>query len=344
MRSLRGALCALLIALSGVRAPAAPAAETAPESSATTDQQQGRDELETIVVTGERPGPALWKVTRKDHVLWILPMFGPLPDRLVWRSGEVESVIADSQAIYADALIATERSSDRKVDARLMKALGNGGGKPLWRVMPPALYAQFTLLSRRYAGDSRQFDYFRPYEATDLLREKAMERLTLTSDGGIVATVRALAAGHGVKFFNRRPIERGDWGRIISQLENTPREADVACAQARLERLDTDLRQAVVRANAWARGDIGALRQDADLYNGRGDIAACEQFFGYMKFVRQRTLDLRKRSYQEYVRALKKNRSTLVLAPIGELFDDNGMIARFSADGYGVQAPPEVSE
>ena len=42
--------------------------------------------LEEVLVTGQQPGPGLWKVTRPsdgtDHVLWVLGSYGPLPKKL----------------------------------------------------------------------------------------------------------------------------------------------------------------------------------------------------------------------------------------------------------------------
>lgn len=297
-------------------------------------------ELEPVLVTGERPGPALWKVTHKRNTLWILPTFGPLPARLVWRSRHVEEVIRDSQAVYADARVASARISDRRADERLWKALSNVDGKLLWDVMPPDLYQQFQDLNTRYVGAERvAYEHFRPFQATDLLRERAMQRLTLTSDGGVPATVQRLAAKYRVKFMAPRPIEGREWNKVIAELDKTPREADIACAKARLDRLETDLRESVDRANAWSRGDVQSLREDPGLYMDNMDIAVCAQFFRHMKFVRERMQDLRKNSYATYVRALKKNRSTLILVSITDMFDANGVIAKFMADGYQVEEP-----
>ena len=52
-------------------------------------QSAGADLL-LILVTGQQPGPGLWKVTHPsaghDHVLWILGSYGPLPRKMQWRS------------------------------------------------------------------------------------------------------------------------------------------------------------------------------------------------------------------------------------------------------------------
>jgi len=320
------ALCAALPQFALAQSTAAPDPAAIPE-------------LETFVVTGEQPGPALWKVTRKDHTLWILPTFGPLPAKLVWRSSQVEAVIRDSQEVYAEPRIPLQRRTDAESQQRLWKAITNENGKLLQQVMPPDLYVQFSDLSRRYAGGTRVFELFRPFQATDMLKDAAMERLQLTSDGGIADIVLNLAGRYGVKFMRLKELDTRAWDKMVSQLEKTPREADLACTKARLDRLESDLRQAVDRSNAWARGDISTLREDPGLHTDGADIKVCGQFFQHMTFVRKTIADKRKNNYVTYQRALKKNHSTLILMPIDEMFDANGLIAKLRKDGYQVEEP-----
>ena len=58
-----------------------------------------------------------------------------------------------------------------------------------------------------------------------------------------------------------------------------------------------------------------------------------------MRFVRQALASQRKKSHAAYLQALKKNQSTLILVPIDEMFDPNGLIAGFRKAGYQVEEP-----
>ena len=42
--------------------------------------------LDEVLVTGEQPGPAMWKAKRGDHTLWIVGTLRPLPSKMTWRS------------------------------------------------------------------------------------------------------------------------------------------------------------------------------------------------------------------------------------------------------------------
>ena len=296
-------------------------------------------ELETFVVTGEQPGPALWKVTYQDHTLWILPTLGPLPDRLVWKSAQVETVIGESQVVYAETRIPLQRPTDLKSQQRAMKAISNPDGKPLSAVMPAALYKQFSDLNRRYAGNNGMLESFRPFQATDMLKDSAMAQLSLTSDGGVHDRVRELARKYRVEYLEFEELDTRAWNTMISQLERTPREADLACTKARLDRLESDLREAVERSNAWARGDIETLRQDAGLRADGVDLDVCRQFFQHMKFVRETVATVRRKSHSAYERALKENSSTLAVVSIRDMFGPEGLITRFRKKGYGIEEP-----
>ena len=65
------------------------------QAPAATEPTEALDE---VVVSGEYPGPGLWKITRADatdgHVLWIVGEPPPLPRRMKWKSKDIEAVAA----------------------------------------------------------------------------------------------------------------------------------------------------------------------------------------------------------------------------------------------------------
>ena len=57
------------------------------------------DELETVLIVGEQPEPGLWKVSKGDHVMWVLATYQPLPKSMTWLSQRIEARIAESQEV-----------------------------------------------------------------------------------------------------------------------------------------------------------------------------------------------------------------------------------------------------
>ena len=60
------------------------------------------EDLEVVLVTGEQPGPGLWKVSSGDHVLWILGEVAPQPGKVKWRSKRFEALLDQSQEVLLD--------------------------------------------------------------------------------------------------------------------------------------------------------------------------------------------------------------------------------------------------
>src|SRR5690349_2405874 len=61
-------------------------------------------DLEVVVVTGEQPGPGLWKVTSKSgfHELWILGEVSPFTRQVKWQPREFDKVLRSSQELLLD--------------------------------------------------------------------------------------------------------------------------------------------------------------------------------------------------------------------------------------------------
>jgi len=64
------------------------------EASAAAAEAPDTDVAE-VEVTGERPGPNLWRVSNGDHVVWLMGTLDPLPKGITWRSQEIESVLGE---------------------------------------------------------------------------------------------------------------------------------------------------------------------------------------------------------------------------------------------------------
>jgi uncharacterized protein YbaP (TraB family) len=298
-------------------------------------------ELETVVITGVRPGPALWKVSSRDHTLWILPTLAALQRQLTWRSTQLESLMAQSRAVYTEATLLMQVSDGGMADPRVAAALMNPeGSEGLSSVLPPDLYTRFAALNEKYASGDSNLERFRPFYASLELHNRALQHLQLDSDGGVHATVRQLARKHYVtlKTLDRtlRPNARTLWN-----LRLTSRRADIRCARWQLMQLERDLREAIARANAWSVGDIPALRRDWEATQQR-DRSSCQALFQRLAPTARAIREARDLSYATLRTALQENKSTVALVLMEEVFDPEGLIARFRKAGYQIEEPVYV--
>src|SRR5262249_28576798 len=143
----------------------------APSQSADAADQRVAEETQTILVVGEQPGPGLWKVTRGDHVMWILGTHGPLPVRMVWRSQQVESLIAQSQEVLYPGRVHVGTDigllKGLTLLPAMMRASKNPNGATLKDILSPETYAKWLVLRDKYVDDADRVEKLRPYLAAD---------------------------------------------------------------------------------------------------------------------------------------------------------------------------------
>src|SRR6187455_237909 len=97
------------------------------------------EDLEVVLVTGEQPGPGLWKVSSADHVLWILGEVAPQPDQVKWRSKRFEALLEHSQEVLLDfSGVMWPDSLQEDAEVRIRKL---PGGQTLKEIVSPGLYA-----------------------------------------------------------------------------------------------------------------------------------------------------------------------------------------------------------
>ena len=126
------------------------------------------DALEEVLVTGQQPGPGLWRVTRAGdphgHVLWILGNYSPLPRKMTWRSAELAGVLAVSQAVLAPVSVSASAGPLGGVTLlpSLIGVRSNPDDKRLQEVVPADLYARWLPLKARYLGKNDGVEDWRP--------------------------------------------------------------------------------------------------------------------------------------------------------------------------------------
>src|SRR4029079_18826930 len=163
--------------------------------------------MEEVVVTGEFPGPGMWKVWRADdpaHVLWIVGDPPPLPKRVQWKSRDVESAALRSQEILLDASVRLE--PDEKIGLfrglsllpAAMKARKNPDKATLRDRLPPDLYARWLAQKKLYLGRDSGVEDWRPFFAATKLRKAAFDELKLRDGGMVWEGVGKLARKHEI--------------------------------------------------------------------------------------------------------------------------------------------------
>ena len=303
-----------------------------------------RDIIDNVLVSGEQPGPSLWKISKDDHVLWILGTWGPLPKRITWRSRTVEAVIAQSQEILAEVNVSADIGFFQGL-LLLPAALGvrkNPDGATLSQILPPDLYARWLVQKEKYLGRDKGIERFRPIFAAGEVFSKAIAQSGLTYDDIVWPVVRKLAKKHDVKITTPQIKLNLEKPRAALKKFSKMSLEDQQCFEATIKRLETDMYYMSARANAWSVGDLQTLRNLP--YPDQFTTCGGAVFEGpVLETVGLK--DLPDRFLGAWLEAaenaLAHNESTFAVLSITELNAEDGRLGRLRAKGYKVEAPLE---
>ncbi|HEY2623166.1 MAG TPA: TraB/GumN family protein [Dyella sp.] len=314
-----------------------PTPATAPVPSQVTN-------LDAVTVSGIQPGPGLWKVSKGDHVMWVLGTLSPLPDHMQWKTDEVEQTIAESQEVLGPPSVALKPKTNFFGKLFLLPSLigarKNPDGQSLQQVVPAAQYARWQVLKQQYIGSDRSVEDWRPIFAAVELYDKAVKRSGLSASGGVKETVRELAKKHGVKVSAARYTMLIEQPRSAVKTFKVSPMDDLECFGRTLDTVEHDMGRITARANAWATGDIEALRglPMNDLRE------ACISAVTEAGFAKQLGFsDIQQKAQAIWLgaaeQALNANTQTFAMLPMEEVLSPKGLIAQLKAKGYQVEAP-----
>jgi hypothetical protein len=320
------------------RTPQVPQARPAPASSIVT--------LQPINVTGVVPGPGLWKVTRGDHVLWILGVVPTLPAGIEWRPTQVAHAIAGSKIVLEPPGVKLKVDTNWLGKLFLLpsiyRAQRNPDGRTLHDVLPPALYARWYYARERYFGDDYSIERYRPIIAAGKLMKKAWKANALRGDGEVTDKVAALAREHGVTTLKpETTVEIKEPRQAVKAFAASGPDG-IACLGVVLDAIEHELPDFRARANAWATGDIETLRRVPEgAYR-----ATCQSAIIGAGFAKSLGIDnLPQRVEDAWLTAvdaaLAANAQSFAVLPMHDLLDPNGYLAALQARGY-VVTPPDT--
>ncbi len=332
------AACALGL---GASRDASLAADTRPTEPAGGPATAPAGALDEVLVTGERPGPGMWRVSRDGHDLWILATLEPLPKNMTWRSRTVEERIASSQVVLAPPQVNPKVGFFRSLTLlpSLFRARKSPDGRTLEQALPHDLYIRWLALRVKYLGNSSD-ENLRPMLAALDLYLHALDASGLTDDESVWKVVEQTAHKHDVKILPvtlDMPIK--DPKGSIRELDEIPQQAEVHCLETAVARLETDLTPMRRRANLWSLGDIEGLRA---MPYPEEQIACFDVLFNLpklgdqLKDARAHLTDLWLADADD---ALNRYESSFAVLPISEMLKPDGLMAKLRDKGYAVQEP-----
>jgi uncharacterized protein YbaP (TraB family) len=323
-------LTASLAACLAVASSTGLCADTPPAGSATA--APAADQLQELVVTGERTGPGLWHMHKGAANVWILGSISPLPRDITWRSTQVERLLASTNQVLVPKpfeigivrilwLLLTERS-----------VLMVRGGKHLKDVMPPDLYARFAKDRARFTSDPGKWERFRPIIASAFLEREAFHSVGLSARLDLGAAMRALAKKQNVRV---EEVKIAGVGDVLDALKTMPPATENTCVDASLITIETGLPQLIDRARAWATGDIDNIQNHPE----PAQVDACVKALDSGAASGDLVGRVRRTWLQALLKSLDGTGTTIAVVNMDLLLGSGGLLEELKQRGYEVDPP-----
>ena len=341
-RLLAALLAVGMVPIAGaVDAPAAASSAFAPPPGQVT-------QLQAVAVTGAQPGPGLWKVSKGDHVLWVLGTLDLLPKGMQWQAHDVQAAIADSQQVLDKPQVKFDAKLGFFGTLGLLPSLigvrNNPDGKRLVDMVPPDQYARWLMLKKKYLGWDNSVEKQRPIFAAVALFIAAIKQADLSNDM-LDPLIKKAASQHDLKLtpVNYTVVVEQPKA-MVKDFKKAPLD-DGDCFTKTLDHLDSDVALMRARANAWATGDLDALRR-LPLSNQLQVCLTAVSQSGMAHELGLTDLEARVEStwVSAAVKALETNRVTFAQLPMERLLGEDNYLAALRAKGYTVTVPDGLTD
>lgn len=318
---MRGAVSQILGLL--LFASAASAQGVSPQAPPVKDWVQ-----ETVVVTARSPGPLLWRAHRGTGEVYILAIVGAMPEGLKWNHTHLEKILDGAKTLYLQPraevglvegawFLLTDRSS-----------LELPNDEHLEDVLPPSLKERFVRAREKFHRDAGRYEDFLPAFAGFRLFGDFFDDAKLEPREP-ARTVERLA---GRKDVPSHPIATYEALPVIKDIAKMSPAQNLTCLKAALDDIDVEDAHQVAAAQAWATGDLDAMKAN---YSEATLFACLETVPSFATAWKQSAAD----TARAIDAALADGGKSVLLVSLGALLRKDGVLDHLRAEGVTVDDP-----
>jgi uncharacterized protein YbaP (TraB family) len=246
---------------------------------------------------------------------------------MAWRSSEVEAVIGDSSEVLGPFSVAlsVEQADPFRSKTRTLKA-----------ALPAGDYARWLKMQAEYIDRNVNTDNLLPTAAALLLQAAVYEKAGLTYTNELWGTIYRLAEENGVPVRSLEVVS--DWEAEKGHSRHSSR-GGINYLEETMSRVKTNERTARARANAWAVGDVAALKE----LTRTDDSDTMQLALSWPFLSTQEANDIMAHAQRMLARqldyALRRNQVSFAAIPIFLLFREHGLVADLRLNGLSVDEP-----
>ena len=303
---------------------APPAAQAAPAAAA----DDGSTVVEALEVIARPIGPAMWRVKRGDSEVVIIGGYSPLPHSLDWNKARLQRALQGATALYVP------RASIGLISGAgvffTMGSLSLPHGQRLPDVIGPERIRKVQAFMDRIHKDPSRLMGLKPAVVGFGMYDDFARAAGLSLEKP-QTTIERLAESQGVPI---RPLAKLPVATMIRSLEKLDARSQLACFDAEFAHLEAVSNTGVAAAQAWAAGDLKALRgAEAPSFE-----APCLLGSPTARAVADKGVADAVASIED---ALRRPGRSVAVAPIAYITRANGLLDQLKARGAEIMLPAD---
>ena len=308
------AVAAAVLSAGLLAAPAWAAAPRDPEEAV----------VETLVVTAKVTGPAWWRISKGDSVVWVMGTPLGMPRGFKWDTKYLDIRLNGAHQVITPS---TGKANIFALPA-LLRLRGKMKSKTaLEDTLPPDLKARFLAGARTLHQDPGRYDHWNALFAAflmiaDFRKSAGMDNFEPTP------TINRVVRGHGVRskpaaVYKAMPILKEGVAEMNPELEQ-------ACLAEALGEIEGGTQRARHAAEGWARGDVRTA-----LTAATGFDHCLNMFPEGAHLSRQAMAD----EANAIGAALAQPGTSVAILPLRPLLAEGGVLEQLRAKGYAIRTP-----
>lgn len=320
MRSLLKRLAVVAVAALSIGAGEAPA--DAPIQDWSTNGP------EVVVVTPDKPGPALWHIVKGDSEVWILPTVSPVPKDLAWDSSAIADLLKGAKGLLLPPRATVGIFEGMWFWMTSMDVLEQPDDKRLEDTLPADLRARFVAARQRIGKDEDRYGKYLGGVAALMLENDTFKAMNLSVNGP-QKTIEGLASRASVRAHPTATYKAMD---VIDDVPKMSAASHIACLQYALSDIDMATAHAGLAARAWAVADISGVKAHA-LETKLEDCLNQNAAFRTLREHANRDMT------NAILTVLQKPGKTIAVMPMSFFLRKGGVLDRLEAAGLTVSGP-----
>ena len=297
--------------------------------SAAAQNSVAPSQVETVIVTANAKGPAIWHATKRGADVTILGSVEPLPDNFIWNTKPLDEILSHARRVLLPPEVRMGVFSGVWFYLTRSDLLHPPHGQTLADILDPRVGAELTrvcdllreprdrysdnspiLAAMRLGSDFRHVDDLTTHEPEDRIAALAhARRLTVRR----IATYDLIPSGE--------------------ELLKLPATVTARCIEAAIRDISFQSRHVQAAANAWATGDVSGMMTNW----------APSNYYECLVHLSPHATALDARSIDDTVvsinDAISDGGRVLAVVDIGILLRKGGVLDRLKSDGISITGP-----